>query len=251
MVWSRKDYNMTKIIAIASGKGGAGKTTTAINLGLALHNSGKEILVVDGNIDTPHVGLYLGMNKTSVSVHDVLENPNLILNSVNVHSSGLPIMAGDISLTKFKENNYYNIPQFFNKLRGISEMVLLDVGAGLGNPLLKYADDLIVVANPDTISVADALKTIRLAEESNLAVLGVVLNRKRNDGYDMSTSNVEAILGKPVIAEIPESNEVTKSVPLGYPAIHVFPKSDVAKGYGGLASKLVDMYNKEKNRLFR
>ena len=126
---------MTKIIAIASGKGGAGKTTTAINLGLSLHKIGKSVLVIDGNIDTPHIGLYLGINTPESSIHTALKNPHIIPSSIHTHNSGLSLIPGNIGLSITKQANNYDLSTFFKKLQGIAEIIILDISAGIKSPL--------------------------------------------------------------------------------------------------------------------
>ena len=63
---------MSKLITITSGKGGVGKTTTAINLGAALNAFGKDVVVLDANLTTPNVGLHLGAPLVPVSLNHVL-----------------------------------------------------------------------------------------------------------------------------------------------------------------------------------
>ena len=63
---------MTKIIVITSGKGGVGKTTTAINLGAAMNHFGKDVLVIDGNLTTPNVGIHLGSPEVPINLNHIL-----------------------------------------------------------------------------------------------------------------------------------------------------------------------------------
>ena len=64
---------MTRFIAIASGKGGTGKTTTAINLGTAMTEFGREVIVLDANVSKPNVSLHLGTPKLKFTLHDALK----------------------------------------------------------------------------------------------------------------------------------------------------------------------------------
>ena len=58
---------MTKVVCCISGKGGVGKSTTSINLGLALHQYGKNTAVLDANLTTPNIGVYLGESTFSIT----------------------------------------------------------------------------------------------------------------------------------------------------------------------------------------
>ena len=63
---------MKRVIVITSGKGGVGKTTTAINLGAAINHFGRDVLIVDGNLTTPNVGIHFGSPEVPVNLNHVL-----------------------------------------------------------------------------------------------------------------------------------------------------------------------------------
>ncbi len=64
---------MTKYLVIASGKGGVGKTTSALNIGAALTDFGRDVIVVDANLSKPNIGLHLGRNILGSSFNDALK----------------------------------------------------------------------------------------------------------------------------------------------------------------------------------
>lgn len=236
---------MSKIIAIASGKGGVGKTTTAINLSLYLHDLKKNVILIDGNLTTPHIGLYLGMN-SDINIHDVFLNNALLKNSLNVHQSGIPIILG--SILSFNNFNKEQVGSLFENIRGLSEITILDLCTQ--NNLLSYADDVIIVTQPDIVSLTDALRTIKYAEEKNVSVLGVVVNRRKGDAYELSDKNIESFLGKNIISSLPESDDVKKSVHIKYPIVKVFPNSEVSRQFGKVAEFVNNIYSEERRHLF-
>ena len=63
---------MAKVYAIISGKGGVGKITTAINLGTALNQLGENVIIIDGNLTTPNIGLHLGSPIVPITINHVL-----------------------------------------------------------------------------------------------------------------------------------------------------------------------------------
>ena len=230
---------MTRFIAIVSGKGGVGKTTTSINIGIALKNAGKDCLVLDGNLTTPDIGLHLGVTKLPVTLNDVLEGKKSALNATYAHASGLKVIPADISFKALKRLNFKKIKDVFKELKGTSEIVIMDCGAGLGKDVqsvMKFADEVLVVTNPELTAVTNALKTIKIAEENNKTILGVVLNRVRGIKEEMSTKNVEALIGYPVIANIPETDDIRRSLNIKHPLVYSYPKSSASIAYQRLAS---------------
>ena len=83
---------MTRFVGILSGKGGVAKTTTTVNLGAALNYFKRDVIIVDGNLSTPNLGLHLGIPIVPISLHDVLKNKNNIVESIYQHESGLKII---------------------------------------------------------------------------------------------------------------------------------------------------------------
>jgi len=77
------------MIVIISGKGGVGKTTTAINLGAAINYFKKDVLIIDGNLSTPNVGLHLNSPEVPVNLNHVLLGKAEVFEAIYEHSSGV------------------------------------------------------------------------------------------------------------------------------------------------------------------
>ena len=233
---------MTKFIVIASGKGGTGKTTTAINIGTALSDFGRDVVVVDANLDNSNIGLHLGMHSTQLTLHDVLKGKKHIKEVVYSHPSGLKIITSDISLAKSRNTKKEKLADILMELAGATEIVIIDTATGLGKELesiIKKSDEVLIVTTPELPSVTDALKTIRLAEENNATVIGVVLNRYGDKDVDMDAENIEKMLGKQILAIIPEDKNVRKSIKLKHPVIYAYPMAPSSVGFKKLAAKLI------------
>src|SRR3989338_5895300 len=94
---------MNKIIVITSGKGGVGKTTTAINLGAAINYFEKDVLVIDGNLSTPNIGVHLGSPEVPINLNHVLSGKAEPKEAVYKHESGLKIMPSSLSIKEMKK----------------------------------------------------------------------------------------------------------------------------------------------------
>ena len=89
---------MRKLFVITSGKGGVGKTTTAINLGAAMNQFGKDVLIIDGNLTTPNVGIHLNSPEAPVNLNHILLGKAEPFEAVYEHESGVKIIPSSLLL---------------------------------------------------------------------------------------------------------------------------------------------------------
>jgi len=240
---------MTRIIVCASGKGGVGKTTLVANLGLALTDLKKDVIVVDANLTTPNLGIHLGIPLYPTTLHDVVKGRANIKDAIYQHESGLKIIPAGISIKDLKGADSKEIPNAFLGLLGMTDIVLVDAAAGLGREALaalEGSDELLLIANPDISSVTDALKTVKLAEQLGTHVLGVVINRV-SGRHQMTQSEIATMLEVPILAEIPEDKDVQKATASRLPVVHHKPKSKASKEIRRLAAMLAGTYEEKKS----
>lgn len=232
---------MSKTIAIISGKGGVGKTTTAINLGAALNYFGNEVVLVDANLTTPNIGLHLGAPMVPVSLNHVLSGKAKVSDAIYEHDSGTKIIPSSLSIKELGKINYGKLKDVSSSLKKIADYVILDAAAGLGNEAVASvvaSDELIIVTNPEIPAVTDALKTSKLAEEMGKNVVGVIVSRFNGGKGEMSLNSVRDMLDLPILGVVPEDWSV-KSALLSKDALfHVYPKSRAAKSYKRIAARI-------------
>lgn len=242
---------MSKLIVITSGKGGVGKTTTAINLGAAINYFGEEVLIIDGNITTPNVGLHLGSPEVPINLNHILTGKAEPFEAVYEHESGIKILPSSLSIKELKKGIENNIKNFKGDFKKLSNYVIVDSAAGLGEEALStisMADELIIVTNPEMPAITDALKTIKLAEQIKKPVLGVIVTRVRKNKSEMSPEAVKEMLETPVLGMIPEDISLQEALSLKDAVVHTHPKSKPARAYKEIASKILDVeYDSEKD----
>ena len=107
---------MAKLITITSGKGGVGKTTTAINIAAALNAQGKEVVVLDANLTTPNIGLHLGAPIVPVSLNHVLLGKAKLSDAIYEHESGTKIIPSSLSVKELKRLNHGKLKEVGKKI---------------------------------------------------------------------------------------------------------------------------------------
>jgi len=235
---------MSKIIVITSGKGGVGKTTTAINLGAAMNYFDKDVLIIDGNLTTPNIGLHLGSPEAPVNLNHVLRGDAEPFEAVYEHESGMKIMPSSLSIKELRKIKPDRLKDFRKDFRKLSKIIIVDSAAGLGNEAfsaLNIADEIIIVTNPEMPAITDALKTIKLAEQIKKQVIGVIVTRVKRNQIEMSPETVREMLEVPILGSIPEDLCVQEALSMKNPVVHSHPKSKAARAYKEIAAKLLDM----------
>lgn len=243
---------MSKIIVITSGKGGVGKTTTAINLAAAINYFGKDVLVIDGNLSTPNVGLHLNAPEVPINLNHILKGKAEPFEAVYEHESGIKIMPSSLSIKELKRTKPEKMKNFKRDFKKISEHIIVDSAAGLGreaSSAIEMADELIIVTNPEMPAITDALKTVKLAEQLKKPVKGVIVTRVNKDDIELPPEVVRDMLEVPILGMIPEDNSVRKSISIKNAVVHTHPKSNAARAYKEIAAKLLGIeYDSEKDR---
>lgn len=232
---------MTTFIALVSGKGGVGKTTSTLNVGQALVNLGNDIVIVDANIATPNIAIQLGFMNPEGTLNKFLRKEKNLTEITYMHESGLSIIPSSPSYDEFQKTNPQKLHEIFEHLDDTAEFVLVDSPSGLGyevHQVLKNTDEAIIVVNPNMSSLVDALKTIQLARASNNVITGVILNRVNKGKHELSISEVESILGYHVLAEVKECKKVRNSVHKNMPLNYLYPRSKSAKEFAKVAKHL-------------
>jgi septum site-determining protein MinD len=229
-------------VTIASGKGGVGKTTITSNLGIALAQFGKEVTILDADIEMANLALHVGLEESKITLHDLLSGEEEIQNALYEGPSGVKVLPAGISLEGLRKADPDRLEEVLKELLERSDILLIDAGAGLGRSVvaaLAAGQKLLLVINAEITSLSDALKTKIVAKKVGSEVLGAVLNRSRDDLSEISKQDIEAMLEVKVLATIPEDPEVLRSTSIGKPVIVRQPNSPAAQAIKKLAADLI------------
>ena len=233
---------MKRIIVIASGKGGVGKTTTAINLAVAIKHFDKDVLVIDANMSTPNVGIHLNSPEVPINLNHILQKKAHPYEAVYAHESGINIIPSSLSVKELKRLKMGRLKDFKKEFKNLAEYVILDCSAGLGKEALsamELADEIILVSNPEMPAITDALKTIKVAGEIKKPITGIIITRVRNNDFELQPETVKEMLEIPILGMIPEDILIQDSLKKKNPLVYIHPKSKPARAYKEIAAKLI------------
>lgn len=227
-------------IVFASGKGGVGKSTIALNLGIALAQAGKKVIVVDADVQMANLGLMLGVDKTPISLNNVLREENEITEAVYEGPAGLKYVPSSIS-SEEEGMHFPTLRRAVKKLEDAYDWVLIDCPPGLGEDAmaaLTSAKEMILVLTPEPVSLADALKVQIIAEKNNVKITGFVLNMVLGEKSEIKPKELETILKLKNLGVLPEDMQVRKASSQQTPVILLSPSSPFARAVRKLASQV-------------
>ena len=173
---------MTKTIAIASGKGGVGKTTIAVNLSLALTKKNKDTLLLDADLGMANSHILLGINPKN-SLEDFVSGNKSLDEVITTTKDKLKFVSGGSAinhLLNLSDLERHKIIQSFSNIKNKPEYMIIDVGAGAETSSLTFmasADKIIVVITAEPTSFIDAYGLIKTAFlDYKMDNFGVIVN---------------------------------------------------------------------------
>jgi len=238
------------IIAVASGKGGVGKSTTAVNLALALSAQGKRVGLFDADIYGPSVPRMLGITDKPVLRDDKKLEPVTAYNLV-VMSMGFLLEAEDSPLIWRGPMVQGAIQQMLRDVAwGRLDVLVVDLPPGTGDAQLAITQMLplagaIIVSTPQDIALLDAKRGLHMFRRVDVPVLGIVENMSyficphcqgRSDIFSHGGAELEAKkLDVPFLGTVPLELAIRQSMDDGKPITVAAPESEQAKIYGTIA----------------
>lgn len=241
-----------EILGFVSTKGGVGKTTVVSNLGHLLSDKyGKSVLVVDGNFTAPSLHTHFGLMAHGQGLADAMAGRAMMKEVVMNHSKNLDFLpVGFVA----KNLDYKAMRSYLCSMRSKYDYILIDSSPAINAETLGaiYASDKIfLIATPDHVSMNNGLQTVNLAIKSQTYISGVILNKSKNKLYEVSSHDVEKVLGAPVLSAFDDSEKVLKSLADFKTVVDKYPRSSMAQGYSKLAASICGKEYKADSLLTR
>ncbi|WP_137289088.1 cell division ATPase MinD [Natronorubrum halophilum] len=228
------------VYAIASGKGGVGKTTTTVNLGTALAQAGQRVAIVDADLGMANLAGFVSLTPDSTTLHDVLSGDASVDDATYRIADNIVAVPSGTSLDEYADTAPEGLREVVSDLRDRFDYVFLDVGAGVSHETvlpLGLADAVVLVSTPEPAAVHDSKKTLELTERAGGEIAGLLITRTRPDS-DISYDEIATRLETSLLGTIPEDFAARESVYAGTPLVVYEPDGPAAAAYRQLAADL-------------
>lgn len=245
---------MAKVVVVTSGKGGVGKTTSTAALGAALAQTGKRVALIDFDVGLRNLDLVMGAERRVVFDLVNVTQGVAKLSQALIRDKRLDtLFLLPASQTRDKDAlTEEGVAQVIGKLREKFDYVLCDSPAGIerGAQLaMRFADEAVIVTNPEVSSVRDADRIIGLldsktlkAEQGESVIKHILVTRfdaaRAARGEMLSIDDVLEILSTPLLGIIPENQGVLRASNVGSPVTLNEPTNAAARAYIDAARRL-------------
>jgi septum site-determining protein MinD len=232
---------MVEAFAVASGKGGTGKTTSTLALGMALAES-HDVTVIDADTGMANVLFHTGLSGSETTLHEVLAGDARVADAV-YERFGMKVVPCGTSLSGFQEAEPERLREVVATVAENTDVILLDSAATLGSrsavlPVV-LADRVVIVLQPTIPAISDGLKVQEYATTYGTGVAGLLFNRVADDeDIGRITGKTERYFEGETLAQIPESDAVRAARRASKPLLAHAPDSAAARAYREAAGAL-------------
>jgi len=239
------------IIAVASGKGGVGKSTTAVNLALALAAEGATVGILDADIHGPSIPMMLGISGKPDSLDGKTVEPKIAY-GLQAMSIGLFLGEDTPTIWRGPMTTQY-LQQLLTTTRWQDlDYLIIDLPPGTGDIQLTLAQRIpvsaaLIVTTPQDIALIDAKKALKMFEKVEVPVLGIVENMAvhicPNCGHadaifgEGGGARMAGQYGTELLGQLPLQRAIREQMDAGTPTVAAAPESPAAASYRAIARK--------------
>lgn len=232
---------MVEAFAVASGKGGTGKTTSTLALGMALADS-YDVTVIDADTGMANILFHAGLNDIDTTLHEVLSGDAPVEDAV-YERFGMNVVPCGTSLAGFQEADPTRLRDVVASLAADTDIILLDSPAALDSRTavlpVVLADRVIIVLQPTVPSLSDGLKVQEYALTYGTDIAGVLFNRVTDDeAIAQITEQAERYFEGDILTAVPETEHARAARRAGKPLLAHAPESPAAQKYRAGARSL-------------
>ena len=241
----------TRVISFTSGKGGVGKTSTVVNVALALAEAQNNVLLIDADLGLANIDVLLGV-KPSYTLEDLFEGRRTLEEIMIPGPNGIriiPAASGVESMVNLDSSRQMLLMQALSALPYTFDYVLIDTGAGIGIDVLYFnaaASEIVCIVTPEPTSLTDAYALIKVLstqygeEEINILVNNVSSEAESKQTFLRLYKAVERFLHVKLnyLGFVPADSSVREAVQSQRALLELFPSSPAGLAISALARRM-------------
>lgn len=256
---------LARVITVTSGKGGVGKSNTAINLAIQFRKQGKKVIILDADFGLANIEIMFG----TVPRHNLCD---LIYQGKNIRDiiTWGPMEVGFISggsgiagLSNLSRDYLSYIIRNLEELDAIADIIIVDTGAGISDAVLEFlvaSGEILLVTTPEPTSITDSYSLLKALSRHprfsrEASQIKVIANKVESSGDGQALfDKLNAVAGRylklPVtyLGAVPSDNQLSKAVMQQMPVSLQSPQAKSALAYEKIAAKLMNNEQSEKVR---
>jgi len=243
-----------RVITVTSAKGGVGKSSTSINLAIALNKRGRRTLIVDMDLGLANVDVMLGA-KTDGTLLNVIQGTRDIRDIIATGVCSVKFISGGSGLEEmlsFHEEDIQRIIAQLMCLGDVADTIIFDTGAGISDNILRLicaSHDTILVTTPEPTAFMDAYALVKIMGQRNMKpTIRLIVNMAETekeavsaiDGFIRITGLYTGVTVSN-LGYILKDEHMVKAVKLQVPLLVSYPDSKAAKNYERIAANFLNM----------
>ena len=249
-----KSSSGMRVMTVTSAKGGVGKSSTSINLAIALNKRGRRTLIVDMDLGLANIDVMLGA-KTDGTLLNVIQGTRDIRDIIANGVYDVKFISGGSGVEEMLSLHEMDIQRIISQLMclgDVADTIIFDTGAGISDNILRLIDashDTLLVTTPEPTAFMDAYALVKIMGQRNMQpAIRLIVNMAETEKEALSA--IEGFIriagqytGIPVsnLGFILKDEHMVRAVKLQVPLLVSFPESKAAMNYERIAANLLNM----------
>lgn len=239
-----------RVVAVTGGKGGVGKTNVSVNLGVALAQRGRSVLLLDADLGLANIDLLLGL-RARWNLSHVIAGERELAETIVTGPAGLRVVpgaSGVAGMADLPAAVHAGLIRAFSEVGADVDVLLVDTAAGVGNGVLSFAraaQEILVVVCDEPTSVADAYALIKLLAHCGVRRFHLVSNmtRELHEGPALA-ARLSAVCDRYLdvvieyLGEVPYDDAVRRAVQQRRAVTDLYPRAPAARALRALAARI-------------
>ncbi|GMW00026.1 MAG: site-determining protein [Candidatus Hydrogenedentota bacterium] len=247
----RDNKRGARVFAVTSGKGGVGKTSTSINLAIALAQRQSRVVVLDADLGLANVEVMLGLNSV-YNLQHVITNERSMMDILVQGPGGIEIVPGSSGIARMVDLGPRARQNVLNGLRDLqakTDFIIIDTMAGIGQNAVAFAaaaDEVLLISTPEPSSIVDAYATAKtIFQLREDAFIRLIVNQAGSAQQAQAVADKLVAVAQQFLARklhflgwIPRDPHVQQGIMQSYPFYLRFPHAPASKALDEISERL-------------